>query len=496
MGEFGFITADGVYHVTVYATDENGNFKILSMKNIRVKPYPSGPERTGHSLPFPPSQNPPQPQRPTATQISPHTQGSTALQNPPKIQNPTLQQPLSDVAKPAQPAKAKSCSHCSLPTTTTTTQTPQIMDYAVVTNNPPSNNFVALRTPASQFSKNTPQNPEQSNQDKNNNLDRGQQNPDRIINGNIPEIGVRFNIPESDEYHPIGDKLEENHQQNNVNNQIPQQNNVQSPEKTLQAPFANSPGERNPKQYTDLSQNSFGGERSQESGNDRYNPTIYESQPHSSLRPQGSQELSPELLGSQETEVSQGPVGHRDSQRPQGSNAQQGSIGFSDQSGRQQSFQPSDISEPQGSPGLQNSQIPLLNKPTLISAQMQIVDQNTDIQHKRPGEIDGLPKGLTKDDMLQLLYTFNYTVGFHGHFEEGYTNGAKQGYYYVTGRNGIRTRVDYVADENGFRPKITQEVLDLLSDDVPKPETEKDEKYGLKGYEFKWLYYPVGSKSS
>lgn len=36
MGEFGFITADGVYHVTVYATDENGNFKILKMRNIKV----------------------------------------------------------------------------------------------------------------------------------------------------------------------------------------------------------------------------------------------------------------------------------------------------------------------------------------------------------------------------------------------------------------------------------------------------------------------------
>jgi len=36
MGEFGFITADGIYHVTVYATDENGNFKILKMKNIKV----------------------------------------------------------------------------------------------------------------------------------------------------------------------------------------------------------------------------------------------------------------------------------------------------------------------------------------------------------------------------------------------------------------------------------------------------------------------------
>lgn len=36
MGEFGFITADGVYHVTVYATDENGSFKILSMRNIKI----------------------------------------------------------------------------------------------------------------------------------------------------------------------------------------------------------------------------------------------------------------------------------------------------------------------------------------------------------------------------------------------------------------------------------------------------------------------------
>ncbi|ENN78648.1 hypothetical protein YQE_04821, partial [Dendroctonus ponderosae] len=35
-GEFGFITADGIYHVTVYATDENGSFKILSMRNIRI----------------------------------------------------------------------------------------------------------------------------------------------------------------------------------------------------------------------------------------------------------------------------------------------------------------------------------------------------------------------------------------------------------------------------------------------------------------------------
>lgn len=40
MGEFGFITADDVYHVTVYATDENGNFKIISMKNIKLMKGP------------------------------------------------------------------------------------------------------------------------------------------------------------------------------------------------------------------------------------------------------------------------------------------------------------------------------------------------------------------------------------------------------------------------------------------------------------------------
>ncbi|XP_022218631.2 protein lethal(3)malignant blood neoplasm 1 isoform X1 [Drosophila obscura] len=39
MGEFGFITADGIYHVTVYATDEEGKFRILSMKSY---PY-AGP---------------------------------------------------------------------------------------------------------------------------------------------------------------------------------------------------------------------------------------------------------------------------------------------------------------------------------------------------------------------------------------------------------------------------------------------------------------------
>ncbi|KAH8274250.1 hypothetical protein KR026_001632, partial [Drosophila bipectinata] len=45
MGEFGFITADGIYHVTVYATDEEGRFRIISMKSY---PY-AGPVSTKSS---------------------------------------------------------------------------------------------------------------------------------------------------------------------------------------------------------------------------------------------------------------------------------------------------------------------------------------------------------------------------------------------------------------------------------------------------------------
>ncbi|XP_039965257.1 protein lethal(3)malignant blood neoplasm 1 isoform X2 [Bactrocera tryoni] len=41
MGEFGFITADGIYHVTVYATDEEGKFRILAMRSY---PYEENPK--------------------------------------------------------------------------------------------------------------------------------------------------------------------------------------------------------------------------------------------------------------------------------------------------------------------------------------------------------------------------------------------------------------------------------------------------------------------
>ena len=101
-------------------------------------------------------------------------------------------------------------------------------------------------------------------------------------------------------------------------------------------------------------------------------------------------------------------------------------------------------------------------------------------------ERPGLPNGITEADIMKLLYRFNYTVGFHGHHEEGYRNGDKVGGYFVNGRNGISTQVKYIANEFGYQPNITFIPIGLDSPDTPKQDTEKN--YGLKGYAFEWFY--------
>ncbi|XP_061710381.1 protein lethal(3)malignant blood neoplasm 1 [Cydia pomonella] len=431
MGEFGFITADGVYHVTVYATDENGNFKILSMKNIRVKPYPTSPEvpsRKGNSLPFPPSQQ------------APITQG------------PAPQQP-----KPNQPSK--SCSHCSLPTTTT--PAPKLTDVAVVSRDPLPSSVLGTN-PAT-----PPKYPLAA--DGYQNIPQGQHN--------LPAQGGSPNYP---------------HQGAAGGPNFPQRG------QDSQTNYPQGPGspQQGPNSYNSQGQGPQAGPN---------NP-----QPEQNYPQEGQNYPHPGQPGQNYPHPGQPGQNYPQPGQPGQNYPQPGQPGQNSPSGNfpqtpeQNLLPPSGQREPKQiesrfgeTPGAQNNQVGPQGprKPQLISAQMQIVDKNTDVNYKAPGEKEGLPNGLTKDDMTTLLYTFNYTVGFHGHHEEGYTNGAKKGYYYVTGRNGVRTRVDYVADENGFRPKITQEVLDLLSEDVPKPETEKDEKYGLKGYEFKWLYYPVDSKT-
>lgn len=99
---------------------------------------------------------------------------------------------------------------------------------------------------------------------------------------------------------------------------------------------------------------------------------------------------------------------------------------------------------------------------------------------------DGLPPGVTLGDIKSLLYRFNYTVGFHGHHEDGFRNGDKEGDYFFDGRDGVERKVEYLANEFGYQPNIT--FIDLPENDVRRPHEETEKEYGLKGYEFKWFY--------
>ncbi|KAK6642033.1 hypothetical protein RUM44_013756 [Polyplax serrata] len=95
-GEYGFITADGYYRVTVYATDENGDFKILSMKNYYVGFPPEDPTTT----PEVPSMN----------------------KNRPAVPNPLTVTQTPDT-KTYQPLSGRmGCSNCLIPSTTPKSQ--------------------------------------------------------------------------------------------------------------------------------------------------------------------------------------------------------------------------------------------------------------------------------------------------------------------------------------------------------------------------------------
>uniref|UniRef100_A0A182J9L7 Uncharacterized protein n=1 Tax=Anopheles atroparvus TaxID=41427 RepID=A0A182J9L7_ANOAO len=83
-----------------------------------------------------------------------------------------------------------------------------------------------------------------------------------------------------------------------------------------------------------------------------------------------------------------------------------------------------------------------------------------------------------------LLYRFNYTVGYHGHHEQGDRQGNKEGGYYSIGRDGIRRGVSYKANEFGFQPHIKFEKVS--PEETPREDTEK--QAGLKGFDFKWFY--------
>ncbi|RZC34613.1 Chitin bind 4, PAT1, DUF1421 and/or Glutenin hmw domain containing protein [Asbolus verrucosus] len=357
-GEFGFITADGIYHVTVYATDENGNFRILSMKNIRISaPLDGSPLPQGQKISdYKQSGNPVK-----ANQVQLPNPSLAPVQVRP-IQTTTYR-PKAPFTFTTQPTIKPACGGCGY----------------VTTAKPKPGQPFPFQTPAFQT-------------------------PNQQNSGTYPNTGQN---------------------QGSTN--------------------ANFPGQSRPNYFGQNGPNYPGQSGPNYPGQSEPN---YPSQSGSNYLKPGSGSASPQQ-------------------------------GFANPG-------PNEIVN------VNNQANPRPHKPlreVTVSNGAIHVPGNADIpiRDKYPGMVDGLPNGIKEKDITDLLYKFNYTVGFHGHYEKGLKNGAKVGGYFVTGRDGVSRVVTYVADENGFRPKVKFIRLDLNSDEVPKEGTEKT--FGLKNFEFVW--YPV-----
>lgn len=77
-----------------------------------------------------------------------------------------------------------------------------------------------------------------------------------------------------------------------------------------------------------------------------------------------------------------------------------------------------------------------------------------------------------------LYYQFNYTITTHGHSENGYRSGHKDGSYQSQAEDGVETQVKYLSNEFGHQPNITF-----------VPRARNDVEHALKGYSFRW-YWP------
>ncbi|OAD54293.1 Protein lethal(3)malignant blood neoplasm 1 [Eufriesea mexicana] len=77
-----------------------------------------------------------------------------------------------------------------------------------------------------------------------------------------------------------------------------------------------------------------------------------------------------------------------------------------------------------------------------------------------------------------LYYRFNYTITSHGHQEDGYRSGRKDGSYRSQSDDGVDTRVKYLSNEFGHQPNVS-----FVANVNEANETER-----LKGYSFRWYW--------
>ncbi|KAH8380792.1 hypothetical protein KR200_011504, partial [Drosophila serrata] len=77
------------------------------------------------------------------------------------------------------------------------------------------------------------------------------------------------------------------------------------------------------------------------------------------------------------------------------------------------------------------------------------------------------------------LYKFKYVLDYNGHEETGSRNGDKQGSYFAIGDDAVERTIEYIANEYGFQPHISWKKLD--------GKAALPEENSLKHYEFKWF---------
>ncbi|KAK9869784.1 hypothetical protein WA026_003516 [Henosepilachna vigintioctopunctata] len=409
-GEFGFITADGVYHVTVYATDENGNFRIISMKNIKVSPPLDGSPDFG------------------SKQYSPIPKGPGSKLTQPKISVPSVQ--------PLEQAKSSSTRRPNRAFTTQPTQKPSCAGcgYITTSKKPPVNSLPTYNKPSVGNLGTT---------SDGGGLFSGKQALKGIPNGSFtPLTGLKG--PK----YPGAEDLKQTNL--GVHQSVFKPQGLPSNEPSQSRFSGNIPPS------TKLSPNIAPLSFSQNTGVPKSN---------------GEKQQIIQTLENRFNDFTGKTVDGGYSGPP------------ASLPGFPAPNQPSKYSTP-----VDNASKSLRNpSPVEVSNGLIHIPGNPDIpiKDKYPGMVDGLPPGINEKDITNILYKFNWTVGFQGHYETGYKNGAKVGGYFVNGSDGISRVVTYVADEFGYRPKVR-----IINIGLDSPDTPKDDKtFELKSFEFVW--YPV-----
>ncbi|PNF22016.1 hypothetical protein B7P43_G17542 [Cryptotermes secundus] len=503
MGEFGFITADGIYHVTVYATDENGDFKILKMKNIKVG-FPPGSAQisttpkavsfTAPPIPKPTTQpaggpglliNTPKPapgpaafsSTPKATSGPAAFSSSTTFSTTPKIQVNdgcgSCKVPVPITMKPLSPVPGQSGSNPPAGETSGTLGPPvgtlggQVSPPGNV--HPPAGGTFGTSKAPSYFTGMSPP-----------------------PSGAKPQVGGIFSTPRPPAGSFVGSSSPARPEEHVTSG-------IFSTHRPPAGSFVGSSSPARPEEHVTSGifstprppAGSFVGSSSPERPEEHVTSGIF-----STPRPPAGSFVGPSSPARPEEHVTSGifstprppagsTVGPFSPARPEGH-----VVGSINGTSRPPVGTSGGISPPIG-----GSQLPIAGTqpPSADNVAGQVSPPGSNIGGKPPDvsvvplgvERPGLPHGITETDVMKLLYRFNYTAGFHGHNEEGYRNGDKVGGYFVNGRNGISAQVKYVANEFGYQPNITFIPLGLDSPDTPKEDTEKN--YGLKGYAFEWF---------